>query len=128
MKVFDQLLPSLYGLTLTQLSLNGSGSIPTESFTAQKSLGTHHASSGTKGHEPLIPKLGQGPSLKFNLKTHHKHAQRETCPEPPILSCSPEAASTNTCCVVNPGGILVHTQFWDLNVGQPDSWGIHGLW
>ena len=30
--------------------------------------------------------------------------------------------------VVNPGGVLVHTQFWDLNYGVADSWGIHGLW
>lgn len=30
--------------------------------------------------------------------------------------------------VVRPGGVLLHAQFWDLNVGQQKSWGIHGLW
>jgi len=52
----------------------------------------------------------------------------ETCPNPPIVSCSPQAQSTSSCCVVTPGGVLVHAQFWDLNIGQADSWGIHGLW
>ena len=30
--------------------------------------------------------------------------------------------------VVNPGGLLVHEQFWDLEFGVADSFGIHGLW
>jgi hypothetical protein len=50
------------------------------------------------------------------------------CPTPPVLSCSSAADSTDSCCVVKPGGVLVHSQFWDTDEGLSDSWGIHGLY
>ncbi|KAH8655903.1 ribonuclease T2 [Xylariales sp. PMI_506] len=48
-----------------------------------------------------------------------------------IESCSAAAsASTNTCCVNKPGGLLLQTQFWDTDpvTGPSNSWTIHGLW
>lgn len=71
-------------------------------------------------------------STNIDIKTKHGMSatttDNEECPVPPILSCSPKAESTDSCCVVTPGGVLLHTQFWDLGIGQADSWGIHGLW
>ncbi|KAF8511730.1 ribonuclease T2 [Hysterangium stoloniferum] len=66
--------------------------------------------------------------MKFKVHSSSHHVRATECPQPPVLSCSVAATSVDTCCVLSPGGILVHTQFWDLDVGQPDSWGIHGLW
>jgi hypothetical protein len=45
----------------------------------------------------------------------------QTCTIPPILSCSPDADNADTCCVVSPGGALVHTQFWDVGFGVANS-------
>jgi hypothetical protein len=45
----------------------------------------------------------------------------QTCTSPPILSCSPDADDADTCCVVSPGGALVHTQFWDVGFGVANS-------
>jgi hypothetical protein len=42
-------------------------------------------------------------------------------------SCSTTADQVNACCVVKPGGALVHAQFWDVDEGVKNSWGIHGL-
>ncbi|KAI9829572.1 MAG: hypothetical protein M1819_006077 [Sarea resinae] len=52
----------------------------------------------------------------------------DSCPNP-TLSCS-SSASSNTCCVNSPGGVLLQTQFWDTDpaTGPDDSWTIHGLW
>ncbi|KDQ51034.1 hypothetical protein JAAARDRAFT_140976 [Jaapia argillacea MUCL 33604] len=54
--------------------------------------------------------------------------QLSQCPRPPVTSCSADAGGADSCCVVTPGGVLVHAQFWDLGYGVADSWGIHGLW
>ncbi|THH03046.1 hypothetical protein EW145_g6569 [Phellinidium pouzarii] len=71
------------------------------------------------------PSAGQS-TAKVHVGTTLQEANE--CPSPPILSCSSQAQETDTCCVVNPGGVLVHTQFWDLKFGEANSWGIHGLW
>ncbi|KAI0144587.1 ribonuclease T2 [Xylariaceae sp. FL1272] len=54
----------------------------------------------------------------------------DSCPSTAVQSCSSEANSTATCCVVRPGGQLLMTQFWDTDpvTGPSDSWTIHGLW
>lgn len=54
--------------------------------------------------------------------------QTNTCPSPAVLSCSAIADATDACCVQRPGGVLVHTQFWDTDEGVQDSWGVHGLY
>ncbi|KII90110.1 hypothetical protein PLICRDRAFT_686035 [Plicaturopsis crispa FD-325 SS-3] len=80
------------------------------------------------------PVQGDAPRLRVHHHTRHGHARSaalapaQTCPDPPVLSCSAAASSTDSCCVINPGGVLVHVQLWDLNIGEADSFGIHGLW
>ncbi|EIN14436.1 ribonuclease T2 [Punctularia strigosozonata HHB-11173 SS5] len=70
-----------------------------------------------------------GPGIRFQQPGLSGLADSSSeCPDPPVLSCSSAADSTDSCCVVKPGGVLVHTQFWDLDEGLSDSWGIHGLW
>ncbi|KAI5121943.1 hypothetical protein M0805_002015 [Coniferiporia weirii] len=65
---------------------------------------------------------------QIKVHIHSTLEEANECPNPPIVSCSSKAEQTDSCCVVNPGGILVHTQFWDLQFGEANSWGIHGLW
>ena len=134
MKLTELLVSSLYGssaiIPFTQMSLSGNTSAADlASGLAAQSYHDHHKSN-TSHHakEPLTPQLLQGPTLRFHVKSRHRSTRIDQCPEPPVLSCSPQAATTDSCCVVNPGGILLHAQFWDLDVGQADSWGIHGLW
>lgn len=83
-----------------------------------------------QSNQPLIPSIHHGNEFKFHYKSHshHRRSTADQCPQPPVLSCSPQAETTDSCCVVKPGGVLLHTQFWDLNIGQSDVWGIHGLW
>ncbi|EIM82063.1 ribonuclease T2 [Stereum hirsutum FP-91666 SS1] len=97
--------------------------------------------SGTSGSDgsgvfnPRRPVRGEGKQLRVHQR-HHKHRTSaavepaQTCPDPAVLSCSTEAesGSVDSCCVVTPGGALVHVQLWDLDIGEADSFGIHGLW
>ncbi|KAH7101326.1 ribonuclease T2 [Auriculariales sp. MPI-PUGE-AT-0066] len=52
-----------------------------------------------------------------------------TCNGATTTSCSGNATS-GTCCLEAPGGLLVQTQFWDAKpaTGPSDSWTVHGLW
>jgi len=74
------------------------------------------------------------PKFDTNVKVHAPHRKElnlnrvQECPTPGIISCSNEAQSTTSCCVQKPGGVLLHVQLWDVGIGQPESWGIHGLW
>lgn len=55
----------------------------------------------------------------------------KTCPLDGPLSChSKPSPSTDSCCFLSPGGLLLQTQFWDTkpSTGPTDSWTIHGLW
>ncbi|GJJ09365.1 hypothetical protein Clacol_003587 [Clathrus columnatus] len=138
MKVNEFVLPAISLLklatnnnfSLTSLSGGVDFSDPkVESILLSDNNGGSGGSPGS-GDEPLVPSVHHGRELRFHYKSH-SHQRKSTadqCPQPPILSCSPEADSTDSCCVVNPGGVLVHTQFWDLDEGLPDFWGIHGLW
>lgn len=80
------------------------------------------------GFNPRRPQRGHGRQLRVHEK-HHRHEtnaqleQSQQCPDPPVLSCSDEAesGSVDSCCVVTPGGALVHVQLWDLDIGQADS-------
>jgi len=45
-----------------------------------------------------------------------------------VFSCSPESAVTDSCCVEDPGGLLLQTQLYNPNLGPADTWTIHGLW
>lgn len=79
---------------------------------------------------PRRPKANQGQAFRFGRVTdgEDKASSGEQCESPPIQSCSTKAQSADSCCVVKPGGVLVHTQFWDKGIGEATSWGIHGLW
>ncbi|KZT57145.1 ribonuclease T2 [Calocera cornea HHB12733] len=74
------------------------------------------------------------PTFNKDLKVHASHRKEldlnsvATCPVPGVISCTDEAQSTTACCVQKPGGVLLHVQLWDIGIGLPDSWGIHGLW
>ncbi|KZO99401.1 ribonuclease T2 [Calocera viscosa TUFC12733] len=74
------------------------------------------------------------PKFDTNLKVHATHRQElnlnrvQTCPVPGVFSCTNEAEQTTACCVQKPGGVLLHVQLWDVGIGLPESWGIHGLW
>ncbi|EPQ52027.1 ribonuclease T2 [Gloeophyllum trabeum ATCC 11539] len=94
-------------------SLSLSAPIPTASHHHHH----HHHHHRAKTHLRLDPG-----------STVHAGAQADACPAPPVLSCSAQAESTSACCVVRPGGVLVHAQFWDVGYGVANSWGIHGLW
>ncbi|KAL5519688.1 hypothetical protein ACEPAG_1348 [Sanghuangporus baumii] len=83
------------------------------------------ASIGEGEHGMRRPRAGQ---KTCRVETRTKLKESDECPDPPILSCSAKADETDSCCVVRPGGVLVHTQFWDLDFGVADAWGIHGLW
>jgi len=86
-----------------------------------------HRNEGREGHRDVHrPRAGEG--RKIHFETKHGQTLSDECPQPPVISCSPQAQSTDSCCVVNPGGVLVHAQFWDLDFGVANSWGIHGLW
>ncbi|KAG8822465.1 ribonuclease T2-like [Serendipita sp. 399] len=60
----------------------------------------------------------------------------DACTSAPQLSCQNTTTATNTCCTPTPGGLLVHTQFWDTYTGlesegqilPKNNWTIHGLW
>lgn len=45
-----------------------------------------------------------------------------------VLSCSMLSNSTNSCCVENPGGLLLQTQLYNPRLAPADTWTIHGLW
>lgn len=72
--------------------------------------------------------LGSEQQRPFGHSVENSITPSNSCPTPAVLSCSEAAESTNTCCVVSPGGALVHVQFWDTGFGVADSFGIHGLW
>ncbi|EJC98332.1 ribonuclease T2 [Fomitiporia mediterranea MF3/22] len=85
----------------------------------------------------MFPNIGEGEDgvrrphageKTSEVHTRTRLKQSDECPNPPILSCSTKADETDSCCVSIPGGVLVHAQFWDLDFGVADSWGIHGLW
>ncbi|KAJ6526244.1 ribonuclease T2-like protein [Mycena vulgaris] len=52
-----------------------------------------------------------------------------TCPAAGAASCTNTTAISNLCCFEAPGGLLLQTQFWDINPssGPSDSWTIHGI-
>ncbi|KIL71547.1 hypothetical protein M378DRAFT_155136 [Amanita muscaria Koide BX008] len=52
------------------------------------------------------------------------------CDTSGTASCTNTTVIPNTCCFESPGGLLVLTQFWDVNptTGPTNSWTIHGLW
>lgn len=85
-------------------------------------------SDGSGAFNPRRPVRGEGKQLRVNQR-HHKHRTSaavepaQTCPDPAVLSCSTEAesGSVDSCCVVTPGGALVHVQLWDLDIGEADS-------
>ncbi|KAF8578894.1 ribonuclease T2 [Ramaria rubella] len=125
------MVPALWSLSITNLSSKQPGvdfSDPKVAAALTQSDGSTVTSPTSSNQSPLRSSLGQGPLLKFQVSSSPRPARDDQCPQPPVLSCSAQAASTDACCVVTPGGILLHTQFWDTNVGQPNSWGIHGLW
>jgi hypothetical protein len=45
-----------------------------------------------------------------------------------VMSCSAQANQTDSCCVENPGGLLLLTQLYNSKLGPANSWTIHGLW
>ncbi|KAI0030964.1 ribonuclease T2-like protein [Vararia minispora EC-137] len=50
------------------------------------------------------------------------------CPADGPISCQSSGAAS--CCLENPGGLILQTQFWDTNpsTGPDNSWTVHGLW
>ncbi|KAH8104414.1 ribonuclease T2 [Phellopilus nigrolimitatus] len=118
MKFTDDFIPSLF-IPLLGLGANNSH----VSQRGDLTVPSHNVGNAEDGVRR--PRVGQ---KSTHVDTKSELQEANTCPTPPVLSCSAQATETDTCCVVNPGGVLVHTQFWDLDVGEADSWGIHGLW
>ncbi|EJT98394.1 hypothetical protein DACRYDRAFT_18041 [Dacryopinax primogenitus] len=91
-------------------------------------------SSDASAQNPFINRNARRPQFNTNLQVHAPHREElnlnrvHTCPVPGVFSCTPEAQSTTSCCVQKPGGVLLHVQLWDVGIGLPNSWGIHGLW
>ncbi|PVF99614.1 ribonuclease T2 [Serendipita vermifera] len=77
-------------------------------------------------------------ALCYGAVLHHRAAPTsdEQCPATPIRSCQNTPSDVNTCCYPTPGGLIVHTQFWNTKVNRNtpgqvlprNSWTMHGLW
>ncbi|TFK46772.1 ribonuclease T2 [Heliocybe sulcata] len=131
MKVPETLIAPLL-IPFAGLSSNFSGSseanrsiaaAPTYSFSAPAATASSHHHHHHHHRERAKTHLG----LEAG-DTRHAAQRSEDCPASPVLSCSTQAQSTSSCCVIRPGGVLVHAQFWDVGYGVANSWGIHGLW
>lgn len=59
---------------------------------------------------------------------HDSHASICSSKDLEVLSCSSRSNVTDSCCVENPGGLLLQTQLYNPRLGPADSWTIHGLW
>lgn len=73
----------------------GNISYGSQTWSSSAPLHTHHHHNHEHHRERLRPRAGDA---SMGLGTQGGETSAE-CPQPPVLSCSPQAASADTCCV-----------------------------
>lgn len=80
----------------------------------------------------LMALVSAGPVVTPGWQNHlNLFTTPSNCPaNKEVLSCSSNGNSTDSCCVENPGGIVLFTQLWNSDVtnSPTHSWTVHGSW